>query len=410
MSLKSRLKKTRILYRGVSEYLRWSQDRKIRRELKEYEERARINGIPLREESADIVFRRVRDRLAKRDIFWPPMTQGRRLHILYVSPSVPGDWERINIPPQLKNLGDASFFFLKEQEIPSYDTIVNYSDWLEVRKRVDAELPGFVRRLDESKPVDLMLSYLSGSQIYPRTIREIGEMGIPTFSFHWDDKLFFRGRMIGDQWSGPCAVCKDYDLNLSNSLSTLVKYRVEGAEVIFWPEGANPDHFKPLDITYKYDVSFVGARYGVRPILVDYLKRNGICVECFGPGWKYGSLTPHEMIKVYAQSRINLGFGYVGFSSEQCLKGRDFEVPSCGAVYLTSHNEDLARVYKIGEEIETYLDFDDCVRKIRALLADPEQCERMRLSARKAVLERHTWVKRIYQLLDGSGCPFPEER
>ncbi len=101
----------------------------------------------------------------------------------------------------------------------------------------------------------------------------------------------------------------------------------------------------------------------MRPILVNYLKKNGINVKCFGSGWEAGSLPSDEMIKIYSQTRVNLGFGYVGFSSDQCLKGRDFEVPSCGAVYLTSYNENLPRVYKIREEIETYLDFKDCVKK-----------------------------------------------
>lgn len=407
MSLKSRLKSIRVLYRGISEYLRWSQDWKIRQEQKDYEERARINGIPLGEESADVVFGRVRDRLAKRSIFWPPRTQGRRLHILYVSPSIPGDWERINIPPQLETLGDASFFFLKEHNISSYDTVVDYSAWIEVRRRVDAELPKYVRHLHNDKPVDLILSYLSGSCISPVTIHEIGKMGIPIFSFHLDDRLHFRGRMVGNQWTGPYAVCQAFDLNLSNSLDSLVKYRVEGADVLFWPEAANPDFFRPLDTQFKYNVTFVGVCYGRRPLLINYLRKHGIQVDCFGSGWEHGHITADEMIQVYSQSRINLGFGYVGFSSGQCLKGRDFEVPACGTVYLTSYNNNLKRVYRVGKEIVTYSDFEDCLRKIKELLHDPERCEKIRQASRQAILDRHSWTQRIRQLLECSGVPYP---
>ncbi len=187
----------------------------------------RLEGYLISEEPTSVVFKRLQARLAKRGISWPPNPKGRPLHILYVSHSIAGDWERISILPQLRTLGDASFFFLKDHIIPSYD------NWLEVRKEVDKKLPDFVRRLHKDKPIDLILSYLSGSQISSGTVREIGQIGIPTFSIHLDDRLFFRGYMIGDQWSGPCGVCKNYDVNLTNSLFSLVKYWAEGAEVIF---------------------------------------------------------------------------------------------------------------------------------------------------------------------------------
>ena len=405
MGWKSLYRKVPILSCLVPWYLGWNQDRKIHLEQKEYEVRARAMELPFGEEEPHVTFGRLRNRLAKRGISWPPKPIGKPLHILYIS--VPGIWERHNIPTQLKKLGETSFFFLDEQGITFYENISPDSNWIEVRRQVDMVLPGFVWRLHKRKPIDLILSYFSGSQISPPTIRAIKEMGIPIFSFHLDDRLSFRGRMIGDQWSGPCAVCRAYDLNLSNSLVSLAKYRVEGAEVLFWPEGANPEFFRPLNLQFEHDVSFVGARYGKRPLLINHLRKQGIRVDCFGSGWEHSFLTPQEMIKVYNQSRINLGFGYVGFSSDQCLKGRDFEVPACGAVYLTSHNENLVRVYRIGEEVETYSDFEDCAKKIRALLANPERCDRMRKAARKAVVERHSWAQRIAQFLNCQGCPWP---
>lgn len=338
------------------------------------------------------VFARFRQKLAKRGIGWPPRPEGRPLHFLYVS--VPGNWERHNIPPQLETLGEVTTYFLKDRGFPCHQ------NGAETRRRVDAELPEFVQELHKIKPIDLMLSYLSGAQVSAQTIRAIGSLGIPTFNFHLDDRVSFRGAKIVGQWSGAADICAAFDLNLTNATDSVIKYLVEGGEAVFWPEGANPAHFRPLDLPFEYDVSFIGQRYGIRPEFISTLRRRGIQVACFGAGWEHGYVAEEKMVEIYAKSRINLGFGFISRGQEQCLKGRDFEVPMCGALYLTSHHPDLECVWRVGEEIATYHDIEDCARKIKALLADPDRCARMRAAARQGALSRHTWAARIGSLLE----------
>ncbi|MFA4902754.1 MAG: glycosyltransferase [Desulfobaccales bacterium] len=398
MNIKKSLKKNLLIYKLVYRYRSFLQNHQIRAEQKLYKQLAKAQGIPIEEESPEMVFSRLKRRLAQRNISWPPEPKGRPLHILYVS--VPGNWERHNIPPELSELGEVTCFFLDEQDIRLDQ------GWAAVRTEVDSKLPSFVKTLHHEKPIDMMLSYLSGSQISSSTIHQLNMLGIPTFSFHWDDIKSFKGIKHGDQWSGPFAVCKAYDLNLTNSPESLVKYRVEGANALFWPEGGNPDFFRPLNIPFEYDVTFCGQRYGQRPLLVDYLRRRGIRVDCFGDEWEHGYQTDDALVRIFNQSRINLGFGYVNESTEQCLKGRDFEIPSCGAVYLTSYNDNLERVYALDKEIETYLDYGDCAHKIRALLEQPERCHRIRQAARLSVIERHSWSKRVQQLLLSTGYLF----
>jgi glycosyltransferase involved in cell wall biosynthesis len=398
--IKDKLKHNLFVYRNVYRYRRWRLDSRIQKEQERYLNIAIANAISPEIETPASVFLRLRERIAIRRLVWPPNVENRPLHILYAS--VPGNWERHNIPPELKKIGRASFFFLDEQGIDLKQS------WDVIRSQVDNLLPEYVRRLHARHPVDMLISYLSGSQVSSHTVEHIGQMGIPTFSFHWDDRRAFWGEKIGNQWSGPAAVCKAYDLNLTNATASLVKYRCEGANVLFWPEGANPDFFKPLDIPFQYDVTFCGQRYGQRPLLVDYLRRRGIRVDCFGRDWEHGYQTDEELVKVFNQSRINLGFDFVNESTDQCLKGRDFEIPACGALYLTSHNRDLERVYKIGEEVVSYVDHEDCYKKIVSLLSDPARCEYIRAAARKAVVERHTWSVRIKQLLDATGVPLSQ--
>ena len=363
----------------------------IRKESVQYRRKADQLNIFMGDERPRDIFKRVRERLDKRGIRWPPDPHGRPLHFLYVS--VPTNWEPHNIPPQLAEIGDVSLYYLRDRGFPCY------TDWAETRRRAEVDLPSFVKELHSRKPIDLMLAYGIGMALSANTIRAIGDLGIATMRFHLDDRYKFAGKQrAGMRW-GAAHLSSAFDLNLTNCPDSIIKYRVEGGEALFWPSGANPGHFRPLNLPKKYDVSFIGQCYGRRRAFVTRLRKRGVQVACFGQGWENGPLPDEKMPEIYAQSKINLGFGYIMTGTEQCLKGRDFEVPMCGSVYLTSHNRDLKRVFKIGEEIETYKDVDDCVIKVRRLLADSERSNSMREAARKASLERHTWEQRILSLL-----------
>lgn len=319
------------------------------------------------------------------------------LHILYATR--PSNWEPHNIPPELEKLGTLTRFYYAER---GFDD--NAPDWLQERDRMNAELLEFVRATHVRIPVDIFLGYLSGWQISPEAVRAIGELGIVTCAFHWDDKPSFRGSFSGGRWSGPAALASAYDLNLTSAPSSIHKYEAEGGIAMFWPEAGNPEHFRPLDLPFEYDVSFIGACYGDRPTFVRYLERHGVRVATFGPGWQAGSIPERSMVEVYARSRINLGFGGVGYSSSvMCLKGRDFEVPMSGALYLTSDNPELSLVYEIGREILTYKNKRDCLEKICSYLSLPDRCAAIRHAARSRCLRDHTWSRRMQQVLEVTG-------
>ena len=147
-------------------------------------------------------------------------------------------------------------------------------------------------------------------------------------------------------------------------MDALEKYVVEGATPIYLPEGANPAVHRPYDENKVYDVSFVGQCYGNRPETIARLREAGVRVETFGPGWPNGPLTMEEMVRTWSRSRINLGFGGVlGHKETYCLKGRDFEVPMSGGLYLTEHHEELIPFYDVGREIVTYYRLRRSARK-----------------------------------------------
>jgi spore maturation protein CgeB len=108
---------------------------------------------------------------------------------------------------------------------------------------------------------------------------------------------------------------------------------------------------------------------------------------------------------LYACSRINLGCGGIGFSEKLlCLKGRDFEVPMSGALYLTQDNPELSWVFDVGREILVYRDVEDCARIIREILADPGRAVRIRTAARARCLRDHTYTARWQNVFSTLGA------
>ena len=316
------------------------------------------------------------------------VTSARKPKILFAS--YPSIWEVHNIERTLRHYYEAEFFYIPE---------TLWHDKLSVRNYVDNFFKSWVKSQLSQGKIDLIMTYFSGAEISRSTVLECRKFGVPIVTFHFDDRLHFKGSKIGNQYSGPYSVCDAYDTNYTNAPQSLSKYSARHAHAVFFPEAANPDHFKPIATEKKYDVSFIGAKYGRRETFIENLRELGLSVECFGPGWANGTLTEDQMVEVYNKSWINLGFGFIGDTKLTCIKGRDFEVPSCGVVYMTNYSRELELVYDVNKEILTYTSATDCADKINKLLKNKSNLETIGKHARQAVLSRHTWHHRFQQML-----------
>ena len=72
----------------------------------------------------------------------------------------------------------------------------------------------------------------------------------------------------------------------------------------------------------------------------------------------------------------------------------------CGVLYLTSDNPELRLVYKVGREIVTYHNKQDCLAKVRYLLAHPEECAQIRQAGHARCLHDHTWEVRFQRVFE----------
>lgn len=388
--VKAALKRVPLLYRANGTYRGWQQSRAIAREQAEYEDRARRLGL-LRDWSREELQDRLQARLARRGIFPHPKPRGE-LHLLYASRE--GQWDVFNLPPALEKFGRVSTYLLPEESRG-----MPHPQWLKVRDRFNTRFLDFVAAAHRAQPVDLLLTYYSGHQVSPDTIQRINALGIVSAAFHLDDRLYFRGDRLGGRWRGPAAVASAYDLNLTQAPESLVKYRVEGGLPLLWPLAANPTLCYPREVPFRCDVSFVGTAYGNRISTVHFLKKHGVEVATFGQGWPGGYLPPDRFQEIYCASRINLNFDDIGYTHYQCGKIRDFEIPLCGALMLSTHNEHLKNYFELDQEVFTFRSPPECLAQIRRLLADKARCARARQLARARALKEHTWEVRVGELL-----------
>jgi hypothetical protein len=321
---------------------------------------------------------------------WPIPIGG--LHI-FLAFSV-RNWEAV-LPKALAMFGQVSSYDWRSN---GFDDLG--ADWLRKRDAMNGELMQSFRAANRQRPIDIVVAYVSGYTIAPEVLRDMAAHGAIVTNFCFDDKVLWPGPKKGGRYVSTAALANTIDLNLTSDPDGFSKYFAHGGLSMFHPEAADPEWNRPLNMPFEYDVSFVGARFGWRPKLVEGLRRRGINVVCFGRGWKNGTIKTEAMNEVYAKSRINLGCGGVGFSNKLlCLKGRDFEVPMSGALYLTQHNPELSLVFDLGREILTYRDVDDCARVIGSMLGDPSTAAEIRLAARERCLRDHTYAARWTHVL-----------
>ena len=355
--------------------------------------------LPQRAEFLSALQHRISDRASR--LGWPKPLGGLHIFLAY---SV-HNWESV-LPGSLSPFGQVTSFEWSSRGF-KYGT----PDWVSKRDAMNRQLLAAYKAAARIRPVDVVVGYMSGGTVAPEILQQMSEDGAVITNFCFDDKVHWPGALVDGRHTSPAGIAHAVDLNLTNDPAGMLRYAVHGGLAMFHPEAADPDLHRPLQLPFEYDVSFIGARYGWRPTFIRQLDRLGVKVECFGDGWPNGPVGNEEMKLIYAKSRINLGFGGIGYSrSLMCLKGRDFEVPMSGALYLTQSNPELELVFDIGQEILTYREPADAAATIRELLQDEGRAAGIRLAARARCLRDHTYFVRWSRALSVIGALEPQEQ
>lgn len=361
----------------------WRNARRLEKEGRAYGELFSGKGLVLPDEDA------IRSKVAKSFPGLEARAKGG-LNILAIYHNY--NWEGPSLGPSLAAFGAVTTIDWKDPSLTGGLT-PDVRGW---KERMNEGLIKAAFEASARRPFDVVFAYLSGEQVVPQTLTALRKLGAPMVNLALNDKESFVGKIRGGKAQGAKDICPGFDLCWTSTFDALKKYAVEGATPLYLPEGANPFVHRPYDENKIYDVSFVGQCYGNRPETISRLRDAGIKVEAFGPLWPRGPLTTEEMVRTWSRSRINLGFGGVhGLKGTFCLKGRDFEVPMSGGLYLTEHHDELLPFFDVGREIVTYADFNDLLVKIKRLLANPGEAELIRRAGRSRALREHTWEMRL---------------
>lgn len=292
-----------------------------------------------------------------------------------------------------------------------------------------------VKHVLASRPFDLLFTYYDNRNIAPEAIDEIKRLGVLTVNFFCN---------AAHEFDKVNQVAPHFDYCVVPERSALSKYVAVGARPVHIQMAANPDFYQPLSLPLEHAVVFVGTRYLNREDLLLALHRGGIIAHVFGYDWvakppfagqnsggrRVGSwlsiqnwrlrsrireargrqlpqslchepVTDDEMVKLFSKSSIVLGLSDVKDASGNILRHirlRDFEVPMCGAFYLTGFQEELAEYYVIGKEIECYDTQEELVDKARFYLKHDSVRESIRQAGLARARSEHTWQHRFTRL------------
>lgn len=304
------------------------------------------------------------------------------------------NWENESLRPSLEKFG----------QVHHYDWFDQFDhqkkNWhSSVKPKMNAALIEKVAQWTKQDGTDVIFTYISGELVTPDTVRTLRNCGIPLVNLALNDKEHFVGKIRHGQAMGSRDICRYFDICWTSTDDALKKYCVERAVPIYLPEGANPEVHRPYALEKTVDVSFIGQCYGNRSEIINRLKSHGINVEAYGYGWPNGPLSTEDMVRMYSKSKINLGFGSViGHTGTYCLKGRDFEIPMSGGLYITEYHPELERFYNVESEIVTYKNHDELIEKIRFLLSNPGKADEIRRKGFERARREHSWEMRFEKI------------
>ncbi len=368
------------------------------------------------------------------------------MHIFYASP----DTAHQNALPQsrvwhynlympLVDLGHAlttfafdyaDFNFNLDPTIPEQRAFIDAN-----RPRLSEQLLDQVRAAHRRRPIELFFSYFYSSYVLPEAIREIGRMGIPTVN--WYCNASYQFDLIEE-------IAPAYHYCLVPEKFRLDDYRRIGANPIYCQEAANPNIYRPYDVPREFDVTFVGQRYGTRPVFLRSLFDAGIDVRAWGPHWQTPPAEPplwrragsavkaalqgrqiqrsdfplercgppledDDLIRMYSRSRISLGFSTVallprpGEAAIKQVRLRDFEATMSGAFYLVEQFDELSDFFTPDREIVFFSDARELVDKARYYLQHDDERERIRQAGLRRAQTEHTWHQRFQMVFRQMG-------
>jgi len=209
---------------------------------------------------------------------------------------------------------------------------------------------------------------------------------------------------------------KILSLYATHSLQNTEKLR--RTKVVYLPNAAWTSKYNLRGVTledlnkkgiYKWDVSFIGnmdsRKFNEHKKRVEFLENLGNLLKkgrikfLFVDG---KDLSFDEQVKIIQRSKINLSC----ISAADCtgefswgLPERWYGIPACGGFLLAEDRVHARDDFVIDEEVITYSNIEDCIRKIFYYLDRHEKRRRIAENAYQRVMKEHTYKHRAIKLI-----------
>jgi spore maturation protein CgeB len=245
-------------------------------------------------------------------------------------------------------------------------------EWEKYRALNSAKLKLFFDSSYVEDDINILFLYVSEFHIDPDCILAFKLKNVIIVHFNWDDRLHYTSKHKG-QSVGVKKVAKAADFNLTMAVGPMSRYVSDAASVFYWRGISASASIEAVLPHVEFNrILFFGSRYGYRAQLIDYLTRKELPIDVFGSGWGTDFISYENLLYKIPRYALNLGVSTIGYTQGlSCVKGRDFEVPVSGGLYLTNHSLEIEQVYNSGKEILTYKSMDDCYRQATKVLENP---------------------------------------
>ena len=256
----------------------------------------------------------------------------------------------------------------------------------------------FSQAEENNNTPDILLMQTSAWRIGLNTLIKLKKKykEIKIINISMDDRHSFH--LYGNPQNGVYGLLPALDLALTAAPEAVDWYLKEDTPSIYFPEASSLEFFYPMHIKKKYDVGFVGGKYGYREEIVNFLRINNINVECFGNGWENGRLPLNETNKFFNECKIILGFGTIGYCKDfYALKLRDFDATLSSSCYVTHYNKDLTSLFE-KDEIVLCKDTHSFIKKIKYLLENENILNSIAEKGHQRSKKDHTYELRIIHL------------
>lgn len=285
-----------------------------------------------------------------------------------------------------------------------------------------------------SDSYDVFFFFMYKDEFYKETLRYLkNKKKLKTICWFSDDD--WRYEIYSKKFIGK------FNLLITTYKSAFQKFKRDGENNILLSQWfADPLDNLNVNKKYKYNVSFVGKKYGSRSRYINFLKKKNIDIKVFGKGWRNSSYFEGDVHQIYNFSKINLNFSdsSTGFSiknffkvffnkdilqkyrlnkiqklpiffknlillKSKQIKARPFEILSSKNFLLCEHVNGLEDYFDIGKDIDTFHNESELFEKINYYLQNERLREKIAVNGYSKIVLEHNFKNRfdkIFSFLD----------